>query len=154
MPATVSTKLGALEDLELSSTYDLVFAAASLHWTEPAQRWSRVAALLDPGGIFANFGGQVRLADVAVDGAVRAARSQFLTDDDIPSPDATPTDSPMQWPGSELVRSDRFLDVRQSIIERRSTMLGLDYVRHLSTVSAYLELPSWTVNTCSIGFSR
>src|SRR6266508_5985765 len=45
VPATVTTVQGALEDLRLTSTYDLVFAAASLHWTEPANRWSRVAAL-------------------------------------------------------------------------------------------------------------
>jgi hypothetical protein len=47
----------------------------------------------------------------------------------------------MQWPGTELVRSNRFIDVRQSTIERRTTMSALDYVGHLSTISAYLELP-------------
>ncbi|HVX45728.1 MAG TPA: hypothetical protein VHC49_17695 [Mycobacteriales bacterium] len=35
----------------------------------------------------------------------------------------------MQWPGTELLRSTEFTDVRQSTIG------------HLSTVSAYLELP-------------
>ena len=47
----------------------------------------------------------------------------------------------MQWPGTELLRSDRFVDVRQRAIERRMTMSAIDYVGHLSTVSAYLELP-------------
>lgn len=47
----------------------------------------------------------------------------------------------MQWPGTELLRSNRFIDVRQSTIERRTTMSALDYVGHLSTISAYLELP-------------
>ena len=37
--------------------------------------------------------------------------------------------------------SDRFVDVRQSTIERRLTMSAGDYVSHLSTISAYLELP-------------
>jgi SAM-dependent methyltransferase len=145
VPPTVATVQGAFEDLRLTSTYDLVFAAASLHWTEPADRWSRVAALLNPDGVFASFGGQMFLADEAVeeavDDAVRAARSQFLADDGLPSPDGNPTDSPMQWPGTELVRSDRFIDVRQSTIERRTTMSARDYVGHLSTISAYLELP-------------
>jgi SAM-dependent methyltransferase len=141
VPATVATAQGAFEDLPLTSTYDLVFAAASLHWTDPADRWSRVAALLNPDGIFASFGGQMFLADKAVEEAVRAARSQFLADDSVPSPDGTPTDSPMQWPGTELLRSNRFIDVRQSTIERRTTMSALDYVGHLSTISAYLELP-------------
>jgi SAM-dependent methyltransferase len=134
VPASVVTVQGAFEDVPLTSTYDLVFAAASLHWTEPADRWSRVAALLNPEGVFASFGGQMFLADKAVEEAVRAARSQFLAD-------GTPADSPMQWPGTELVRSNRFIDVRQSTIERRTTMSALDYVGHLSTISAYLELP-------------
>ena len=141
VPASVATVQGAFEDLPLTATYDLVFAAASLHWTDPAGRWSRVAALLNPEGMFASFGGQMFLADKAVEEAVRAARSPFLADDGVPSPDGTPADSPMQWPGSELVRSNRFTDVRQSTIERRTAMSALDYVGHLSTISAYLELP-------------
>lgn len=141
VPATVATMQGAFEDLPLTSTYDLVFAAASLHWTEPPHRWSRVAALLNPDGMFASFGGQMCLADPALKEAVREARSQFLVDDDVPSPDGTPMHNPMQWPGTELAQSNRFTDVRQSTIERRMTMSARDYVGHLSTISAYLELP-------------
>ena len=141
VPETVATVQGAFEDLPLTSTYDLVFAAASLHWTEPAHRWSRVAAFLNPDGMFASFGGQMCLADAAVEEAIRVARSPFLVDDAVPSPDGTPTHSPMQWPGTELGQSDRFIDVRQSTIERRTTMSARDYVCHLSTISAYLELP-------------
>ena len=48
----------------------------------------------------------------------------------------------MQWPGTELRRSEWFADVQQSVIERRLTMSARDYVGHLSTISAYLELPS------------
>ena len=47
----------------------------------------------------------------------------------------------MQWPGTELQRSEWFTDVQQSVIERRWTMLTRDYVGHLSTISAYLQLP-------------
>ncbi len=47
----------------------------------------------------------------------------------------------MQWPGTELRRSAWFADVQQFVIERRSTMGARDYVGHLSTISAYLELP-------------
>ena len=46
----------------------------------------------------------------------------------------------MQWPGTELAAS-RSTDVRQSTIERPTAMSALDYVGHLSTISAYLELP-------------
>jgi SAM-dependent methyltransferase len=140
VPARVATLCSAFEDLPLTSSYDLVFAAASLHWTQPVDRWSRVAAMLDPDGIFASFGGQLCLADMAVEEAVRAARSPFLADDGVPSPDGTPTHSPMQWPGTELAQSNLFTDVRQSTIERRATMSARDYLGHLSTISAYLEL--------------
>lgn len=46
----------------------------------------------------------------------------------------------MQWPGTELQRSEWFGDVQQSVIERRVTMSARDYIGHLSTISAYLEL--------------
>lgn len=141
VPATVSVALAAFEDLPLTRSYDLLFAAASLHWTAPEHRWTRAAALLNPDGVFASFGGQLHLADEAVEQAVHAARSPFLADDGFPSPDGTPPDSPMQWPGTELAESDLFTDVRQSTIRRRPTMSGREYLGHLSTISAYLDLP-------------
>ena len=140
VPATVSTVQGALEELALDQTFDLVFAAAALHWTEPAERWSRVAALLAPGGVFASFGGQLFLADPNVEEAVRAVRAEFLEDDAVWSPDGTPPESELQWPGTELMRDDRFVDVQQSTIERRMAMSSGDYVSHLATISAYLGL--------------
>ena len=141
-PASVRTVEAAFEDLRPGPSYGLVYAAAALHWTNPEGRWSRVTALLEPGGVFASFGGPARLADPAVEQAVRAARSPFLDSDEIPSPDGTPPDEDMQWPGTELRRSQWFADVQQSVIERRLTMTARDYVGHLSTISAYLELPA------------
>ncbi|WP_329366847.1 class I SAM-dependent methyltransferase [Streptomyces sp. NBC_00669] len=123
-------------------TYGLVYAAAALHWTDPDGRWPRVAALLEPGGVFASFGGPVELADPALAEAIRAARAPFLDSDDIPSPDGTPPDHAMQWPGTELQRSAWFTDVQQVLIRRRLTMSADDYLGHLSTISAYLMLPA------------
>lgn len=142
VPATVKIVHAALEDVQPEQTYDLVYAAAALHWTDPASRWSRIAALLEPGATFASFGGQVHLADPAVSEAVRLARAPFLETDDMPSPDGTPAGHHMQWPGTELERSEWFTDVRQLVVERRLTMSAADYVGHLSTVSAYLQLPT------------
>jgi SAM-dependent methyltransferase len=142
VPATVSTVQAALEDLRAGERYGLVYAAAALHWTNPQGRWSRVAALLEPGGVFASFGGPAQLTDPAVREAVRAARAPFLENDDIPSPDGTPPEHDMQWPGTELQRSEWFADVQQFVIERRLTMTARDYIGQLSTVSAYLELPA------------
>jgi SAM-dependent methyltransferase len=141
VPANVTTMQAAFEDLRPGDTYGLVYAAAALHWTNPEGRWSRVAALLEPGGVFASFGGPVQLADAAVVEAVEAARAPFLESDEIPSPDGTPPVSDMEWPGTELQGSEWFTDVRQSLVERHLTMSASAYVGHLSTVSAYLELP-------------
>ncbi|GJF24915.1 hypothetical protein SHO565_54790 [Streptomyces sp. HO565] len=142
VPASVTAVQAAFEELRPVERYGLVYAAAALHWTDPRGRWSRVAALLEPGGVFASCGGPIRLADPAVEQAVRAARAPFLVSDEIPSPDGTPAEHDMQWPGTELQQSEWFTDVRQSVLARRLTMSASDYVGHLSTVSAYLVLPA------------
>jgi len=141
VPADVTTVVAAFEDLPPGERYGLVYAAAALHWTKPEGRWSRMATLLEPGGVFASFGGPVQLADPDVEEAVRAARAPFLENDEIPSPDGTPPEQEMQWPGTQLQRSEWFADVQQSVVERRLTIHAHDYIGHLSTVSAYLELP-------------
>ncbi|MFJ2703613.1 class I SAM-dependent methyltransferase [Streptomyces sp. NPDC087428] len=141
VPAGVRTERAAFEDLRPGERYGLLYAAAALHWTKPEGRWSRMAELLEPGGVFASFGGPVQPADPAVQEAVRAARAPFLESDDVPSPDGTPPENDMQWPGTELQRSEWFTGVQQSVIERRLTMSARDYVGHLSTISAYLVLP-------------
>jgi SAM-dependent methyltransferase len=141
VPPTVKTVQAGFEDLTLNQTYGLVYAAAALHWTNPEGRWARMAALLDPGGVFASFGGPFHLADEAVAESVRAARAPFLETDDVASPDETPPENPMQWPGTELQRSEWFTDVQQSMIKRRLTLSARDYLGHLSTISAYLQLP-------------
>jgi SAM-dependent methyltransferase len=141
VPGNVATVRAAFEDLRPGERYGLVYAAAALHWTNPEGRWPRIAALLEPGGVFASFGGPFRLTDPAVREAVHAARAPFLESDEIPSPDGTPPDHEMQWPGSELQRSEWFTDVRQAVIERQVTMSARDYVGQLSTISAYLVLP-------------
>ncbi|WP_334444875.1 class I SAM-dependent methyltransferase [Micromonospora sp. CPCC 206060] len=142
VPASVKTAQAAFEDLRPGESYGLIYAAAALHWTNPEGRWSRMASLLKPGGVFASFGGPVQLADPAVEEAVRAARAPFLESDEVPSPDGTPPGHDMQWPGTELQRSEWFADVQQSVIERRSMVSARDYIGLLSTVSAYLELPN------------
>ena len=140
VPANVKIVQAAFEDLRPADTYGLVYVAAALHWTNPQGRWSRMAALLEPGGVFASFGGPAHPADAAVEEAVRAARAPFLQSDEIASPDGTPPGHDMQWPGTELQRSEWFADVKQFVIGRRLTMTARDYVGHLSTISAYLEL--------------
>ncbi|MWA15946.1 methyltransferase domain-containing protein [Streptomyces sp. BA2] len=148
VPSSVQTVQAAFEGLRPGQgsrpgeRYGLVYAAAALHWTKPEGRWSRMAALLEPGGVFASFGGPIQLADPAVEEAVRAARAPFLESDGVPSPDGTPPEQDMQWPGTELQRSELFTDVQQALLQRRLTMSARDYVGQLSTISAYLVLPA------------
>lgn len=144
VPAGVRTRRAAFEDLVPGESYGLVYVAAALHWTDPAGRWARMAELIEPDGVFASFGGPLQPADPAVMEAIRVAREPFLASDDVPSPDGTPADQPMQWPGTELQTSEWFTDVRQSTIERRPAISADDFVGHLSTISAYLELPPAT----------
>jgi SAM-dependent methyltransferase len=140
LPASVNAVEAAFEDLPLDSSYDLVYSAAALHWTNPDGRWERMSALVRPGGVFASFGVPIQLADPTLQEAARVARTPYLEDDGVPSPDGTPADRPMQWPGTELQQSEWFTDVRQAVIERRLTISAEDYVGQLSTVSAYVLL--------------
>ena len=142
VPANVRTVQAPFEDLRPEESYDLVYAAAALHWTNPEGRCARIAALLKPGGVVASFGGPVEITDPVVAEAVRTARAPFLESDDVPSPDGTPPGHEMQWPGTEFQRSEWFGDVQQFVIGRRLTMSARDYVGHLSTISAYLALPA------------
>jgi len=140
LPANVTPVVSAFEDLPLNTSYDLVYSAAALHWTNPEGRWERMSALVRPGGVFASFGVPVQLADPALAEAARAARAPYLGDDGVPSPDGTPADRPMQWPGTELQQTEWFTDVRQAVIERQLTLSATDYIGQLSTVSAYVML--------------
>jgi SAM-dependent methyltransferase len=144
VPETVTVVRGRFEELLPAGRYDLVFSAAALHWTDAEGRWPRVAAMLEPGGAFASFGGQHHLADPDVEAAVRRVRARYLEDDDVPSPDGTPEGSVMHWPGTELESSVLFTDVRESRIRRRPTLTSDEYVGHLATISAYLQLPGRT----------
>ncbi|RYC07243.1 class I SAM-dependent methyltransferase [Nocardioides zhouii] len=136
----VATVRATFEELPLTTTYDLVYAAAALHWTRPEGRWERMAALLGPGGVVASFGSPRDLADPELEEAVRAARAPWLAADDVPPPDGTPEDCTLQWPSTEMAVSGLFTDVTQVVIEQRTTVSARDYVGLLSTVSAYLEL--------------
>jgi SAM-dependent methyltransferase len=139
---TARTVHAGFEALPLGESFELVYCAAALHWTRAEGRWSRVAVLLKPGGVFANVAGPMELVDPSVAKAMQAARAPFLTSDEIPPPDGTSWEDHLRWPGTELRRSEWFHDVQQVVIERCLSMARPDYVGYLSTVSAYLELPT------------
>lgn len=138
----VDPVLSTFEDADLSDCVDLVYAAAALHWTDPVTRWPRIAALLSPGGVFASFGGPRYIADERLREEVRRVREPYIADDDILSPDGTPADAVLQWPGTEMVTSAWFTDVEQIVLERRVSVTADEFIGHLSTISACLILPA------------
>jgi SAM-dependent methyltransferase len=140
VPDTVTVVRGSLEELDLTGPFDLVYAAAALHWTDPETRWSRVAALLPAGGTFASFGGPTGVADPELEERIRVVQQPYVADENVPSPDGTSPDAPMLWPGTELEASPLFTDVEQTVLVRRFQMPADDYVAHIGTVSAYLLL--------------
>lgn len=137
----VTPVLACFEELPTPAHYDLLYAAAAWHWTAPRGRWERAGALLRPGGTFAAFGGPTEIVDAALRAAVAAARRPILPTDEVPSPDGTPTDAVLQWPGTELARTATFTDIKQHELPRLWQTTALEYIGLLSTVSAYLVLP-------------
>ena len=136
----VATVRAAFEDLPLTTTYDLVYAAAALHWTRPEGGGSASPRCSSRAASWRRSARPATSADPALEEAVRAARAPWLADDDVPPPDGTPEDSTLQWPSTELSTSGLFTDVTQVVLEQRTTVSARDYVGLLSTVSAYLEL--------------
>jgi trans-aconitate methyltransferase len=120
-----------LSDLESydGPRVDLLYAAASWHWTDPASRLDHAARLLRPGGVLAVFGSPMNVADPEVQAAVDAVTGGTLDD-----PVVRPTDD-------ELRAGTGFTDVRHHVVQRRLVLPQREYVGYLSTLSAYLELP-------------
>jgi SAM-dependent methyltransferase len=55
--ASVRFHIGTFEEIDLpEGSFRAAFAATSYHWIDPDVGWAKVAALLEPGGLFALFG--------------------------------------------------------------------------------------------------
>ncbi len=70
------------EHFETARCFDLVYAAAAWHWTEPATRWVRTVEMLVPGGVLALFGSPAEPQDPALVAAVDEIEKQVLPNDD------------------------------------------------------------------------
>lgn len=118
---------------------DLVYAAASWHWTDPATRWTRTADLLAPGGVVAVFGGPMKVADPEVQEAVADA-SRLPLDDPAFRPSGGETPEVAPWPATELDGSERFADAEDHVLAREVVVPQKEYVGYLSTLSVCLQL--------------
>ncbi len=135
----VTPIVGTFEDLsipELAGRIELLFSAAALHWTDPATRWDRAAAILPIGGTAAFFAGELELTDPDV----RARFNEAVGDRaDHQAGVPMPGDPEgWQWPASELRLDPRFGAIEQHHIAR-PLRLGLDdFIGHIGTQSRFL----------------
>ncbi len=130
MPA--AAVVTTFEQFETVDRFDLVFAAAAWHWTDPATRWARAVALLVPGGVLALFGSPAELADPVLAAAVHEIEKQVLPDDD-------PTVI-HPWSIEEMTTAGGLIDTARRELARVVTTTSADVVGRLATVSAYLML--------------
>lgn len=119
------------EQLETDRRFDLVYAAAAWHWTDPATRWQRAVELLVPGGVLALFGCPTELHDPALRAAVAEVEEQVLPEDDA---------APGPWSVEEVAAVDGLTDGVQRDLPRVLPTTAADFLGRLTTVSAYLAL--------------
>lgn len=79
--STVSFLQSKFESAPLhGASFDLVFAAQSFHWLDPASRLTKISRLLRPGGTLALFGNAHVYGDSRIDGLLRAAWDRHAPD--------------------------------------------------------------------------
>lgn len=140
VPASVTVRCSTLEEYPTGERFDLVYAAASLHWTDPTTRMGRIAELLRPGGVVASFGGPLRLADPALRDELEEVLRPIIDTDAAPRQRLHRDHEDRRWPGSEFAAHPAFADVVAEVRPERWTAPAETYLDLLSTVSAYLVL--------------
>jgi len=90
----VRIEVATLESFFAAVTYDGLFSAQAWHWTDPATRMDRAAALLRPGGIFGIFWNHAELRQEPIFAAIQGIYDEYeLFGKDRPrDPSGTPAD--------------------------------------------------------------
>lgn len=120
------------EAFHAESRFDMVYAAAAWHWTDPVTRWAKAVELLILGGVLALFGRPAELKDPDLFAAVDEIEKRLLVNDD--SADVHP------WSIEEMVATDGLADVERRDLRSAATTTAEEFVGRLATVSAYLRL--------------
>jgi SAM-dependent methyltransferase len=128
----VSPVVTTFEDFRSESRFDLVYAAAAWHWTNPATRWAQAVELLVPGGVLALFGGPPELKDPDLFAVVDQIEKGALPQDDL-------TDQ-YPWSTEQMGAADGLGSAEQHHLTRVVTTTAEDFLGRLATVSAYLKL--------------
>jgi SAM-dependent methyltransferase len=128
----VTTMVTTFERFRTDSRYDLVYAAAAWHWTNPATRWHQAAELLAPDGVLAIFGRPSELKDPDLFSKVDEIEKRLLPAEDPGDVHA--------WSVEEMTASDGFGDIEQCDLPSAIWTTREAFVGRLATVSAYLML--------------
>jgi SAM-dependent methyltransferase len=131
----VRAVVATFEQFATSARFDVLLAAASWHWTDPATRWARAVDLLVPGGVLALCGSPGEPHDPVLAAALHEVERETL---------APAGQVPGQVPGHQWtdddIRAAGLVDVERHELARRVRVTREDFGGRLGTVSAYLLL--------------
>jgi trans-aconitate methyltransferase len=130
----VTSAVTRFETFRTTDRFDLLYAAAAWHWTDPATRWARAAELLVPGGVIALFGTPADIKDPDLFAAVDEIERQVLREDEPGIGYHRTVDDVADAPG--------FADGTRRELPAVETTTAAQFVGRLATVSAYLMLSS------------
>jgi SAM-dependent methyltransferase len=128
----VQTVLSTLESFATGSRFDLVYAAAAWHWTDPASRWARAVELLVPHGVLALFGALAEPQNPDLRAAIDQIERELLPDngESVGHP----------WSGEDMAAVDGLIDIAQRDLSYVATTTAEEFMGGLATVSSYLML--------------
>lgn len=128
----VEPALTTFEQFRTGRRFDLVYAAAAWHWTDPRTRWAKAVELLAPGGVLALFGRSAELMDPALFAAVDDIERRLL-------PEESQT-AGHPWSIGDMAGTDGLADVTEHSLPGVVTRTAANFVGRLATASAYLGL--------------
>jgi trans-aconitate methyltransferase len=130
---SVDPVVTTFEEFESDRRFDLVYAAAAWHWTDPASRWVHATELLVPGGVLALFGRSTEPSAPELCAAIEEIEARVLSDED---------DSAVihPWSVEDLASTAGLVDSTQQDMDCVLDITAVDFIGRLATVSAYLML--------------
>jgi len=120
------------ERFDTGRRFDLLYAAAAWHWTDPRTRWTKAVELLVPGGVLTLFGRPAELMDPGLHAAVDEIERRL-----IPEPNRT---AGHPWSTADLARVDGLTDITEQKLTSVEATTAAEFVARLGTVSTYLSL--------------
>lgn len=130
----VEPLVASFEDFRTQRRFDLLYAGAAWHWTDPGTRWAKAVELLAPGGVIALFGRPAELRDPALYQAVDDVERRML-----PHENRT---AGHPWSTADMAAVDGLIDLEERGLPSMETIPAADFIARLTTVSAYLRLQS------------